>query len=484
MKKSTYFLLLFTVVSSTIVSCKKFLEREPFNTTGKNTLFETIAGARIAINGAYNRMLFYYREDFAMYGEVTSDNVIRNAKAETMIDQFNFESSIADDALAVGDIWLNAYAALNNVNNILEALPALKTKFPSGANTLDSISGQALALRALCHFDLCRVYAQSYGFTNDASHMGIPIVLKTPSPGQLLPRNTVKQVYDQVITDLTNSLPLLQQHANATTQTGMTYQAALALLSRVYLYKGDWEQTIKYANMVIGDNRYVLVNAADYQSIFIARNPVGQAGQKVEMIFQLTNAGLENSPTGVFNIFSDVTAAEYSASSFLRGLFDPTDIRLTSMFSVPNSGGNSGKFMTKKYGNGTVTAVNPPAIQIIRLSEVYLNRAEALWNLQRYAEAADDIKLIAQRAQPNKSVTIDATGPALEKTIELERNRELCFENHRFFDLGRRKVRMLRGADCNANTCLLTYPNDKFILPIPSRETQANTALIQNPGFN
>ena len=484
MKKSTYILILMTVISTSIVSCKKFLEKEPFNTTGKNTLFETVDGARIAINGVYNRMLYYYREDFAMYGEVTSDNVIRNAKALTMIDQFNFESSIDDDALAVGDIWLNVYAALNNTNNILEALPELKSKFPAQAGTLDSIAGQALALRALCHFDLCRVYAQPYAFKGDASHLGIPIVLKTPSPGQLLVRNTVKEVYDQVITDLTNSLPLLQQHANATAQTGMSYQAALALLSRVNLYKNDWSESLKYANMVIDDKRYQLVSAMDYQPIFIAKNPVSNTGVKIEMIFQLTNSGVSNTPSSVFNVFSDVTAAEYSASGYLRRLFDPSDIRYTSMFSVPATGGNSGKFMTKKYGDGAITAVNPPNIQVIRLSEVYLNRAEALWNLKRYDEAADDVELIAQRAQPDKVVNINATGPQLEKIIEEERNRELCFENHRFFDLGRRKQRMIRGIDCNSTTCLVTFPNDKFVLPIPSRETQANTALIQNPGFN
>ncbi len=484
MKKSNYILIILMTVSLTVVSCKKFLEKEPFNTTGKNTLFETVDGAKAAMNGVYNRTLEYYKEDFAMYGDVASDNLIRTASGTTMVDQFNFESATVDDALAVGDIWLNIYSALNNANNILAAVPELKTRFPDQTSTLESITGQALAMRALFHFDLCRVYAQPYNSTNDASHMGIPIVLKTPSPGQQLARNTVKEVYDQIIADLTTSLPLLEQHANATAQTRMSYQAALALLSRVYLYKGDWTQCLNYANMVIQDNRYQLVSAADYSGIFLATNPQDNSGKKIEMIFQLTNAGLANSPSNIANIFSDAAAAEYGASGKLRNLYDADDIRFTRMFTIPATGKNTQRYLTKKYADGVVSAVRPPAIQIIRLSEVYLNRAEALWNLQRYAEAADDLEFISQRAHPSRQITVNTTGVDLGRQIMEERNRELCMENHRLFDLIRRKEALTRGVDCNANTCVLSYPNDKFVLPIPSRETQANTALIQNPGFN
>ena len=485
MKNKKIIITILAITSFTVTSCKKFLETEPFNQTGKNTLFETVEGAKMAMSGVYNRTLEYYKQDFAMYGDVTSDNLLRNPKTVTMLNQFNFQNSTSDDALAVGDIWLNIYATLNNTNNIIAALPGLKSKFPEQVNTLDSISGQALALRALFHFDLCRVYAQSYNFTSNAAHDGIPIVLKTPSPGQLIPRNTVKEVYDQIITDLTNALPLLQKHANATAQTGMSYQAALALLSRVYLYKQDWTQCLNYANMVIADKRYQLADPEGYLDAFLVTRPHNQTGTKVEVIFQLTSAGLPNDNTAIATIFSSA-AAEYSASAKLRNLFDSDDIRLTTMFnvSIKPDDTNFGKYITKKYADGVISAVTPPAIQVVRLSEVYLNRAEALYNLQRYSEAAADVQLISRRAHPDRPITVTATGTELGRQIADERNRELCFENHRFFDLSRHKENITRGADCNANTCLLIYPNNKFVLPIPNRETQANTALKQNPGFN
>lgn len=484
MKNSKYILILLTIVAFSVSSCKKFLETEPYNSTGKNTLFETVAGAQTAMVGVYNRMLNYYKDDFSMYGDIASDNLIGNGSTSLMANQFNFESNISDDASAVGHIWLNVYSALNNANNILAAVPGLKTKFPEESNTLDAISGQALALRALFHFDLCRVYAQPYKYTGDASHMGIPIVLKTPSPGQLIPRNTVKQVYDQIITDLTNSLPLLEKHANATAQTEMSYQAALALLSRVYLYKGDWLQCINYANMMIADQRYQLSAPQSYADVFLSTRPQTQSGTKIEMIFQLTYSGITAGASSIVNEFSVASSAKFTASGKLRNLFDADDIRLTTMFNIPTSGINAQRYLTKKYADGVASNARPPAIQIIRLAEVYLNKAEALFNLQRYSEAAVIIQNISQRAHPDREIIVNTTGENLGRQIAEERNRELCMENHRLFDLARRGESIIRGVDCNANTCLLSYPNDKFILPIPSRETQANPSLIQNPGFN
>ncbi|MDR6784067.1 hypothetical protein ABIE26_002544 [Pedobacter africanus] len=482
MKKINYTLILMLLACLTLISCKKFLEKEPFGKTGKNTLFETVEGAKMAINGSYNSMLAYYKNEFAMYADITSDNLIKGNKASVLLPQFNFQSSSGDDALAVGDLWLHMYETLNNVNNILNAVPELKTKFPNQVKTLDSITGQALVMRAICHFDLSRVYAQPYNYTADASHLGIPLLFKTPSPGWQVARNTMKETYDQVILDLKNALPFLQQHANGTVQTSISYQAALALLSRVYLYQGNWEQCVTYADQVIANTAYLLADAANYKSTFLLKPSLTL---KPEVIFQLTNTGLTNGGSSIPTVYSDSTGAQYSASAKLKSLFDPDDIRLTQMFTIPKKGENAGKYLTVKYADGTVTAINPPAIQVIRLSEVYLNRAEAKWNLQRYTEAANDIKTISQRAHPSRTIDITySSNSDLYKQIAEERNRELCFENHRFFDIIRRKEPLQRGIDCNSSTCSLTYPNDKFVLPIPNKEVEANKAMKQNPGYN
>lgn len=465
-------------------ACKKFLEKEPINRTGKLTLFETVDGAKLAINGAYNLMLTYNRSEFGLYGDLSSDNVIKSATATTALPLFNFTSTPGDDEFAAGHIWLNIYSALNNVNNILEAVPGLKTKFPAQTSTLDSIYGQGLVMRALCHFDLSRTYAQPYNFTADASHLGVPVLTKTPSPGAEVPRNTIKETYAQIVTDLQAALPFLQQYANHTDQASISYQAALALLSRVYLYQGNWAQAASYATMVINDPVYKLADQTNYKSQFLNTNTKG-ANPKIGVIFQYNNipSGSSIPASTVFPIYSDATGAQYTASSKLLSLYDADDLR-ANLFFVPSSGQNIGKVLSTKYGNGSLSTTTL-TIKVIRLAELYLNRAEADWNLGKYTEAAEDLRIISQQAHPNRVITITYPSNAdLYRQIADERNRELCFENHRFFDLVRRKENLVRGGDCNATTCSLTYPNNKFVLPITVKELEANHAIIPNPGYN
>lgn len=476
--KTTFAIVLILALGS----CKKFLEREPINRTGKNTLFETVEGASQGLTGSYNRLLDYYKNEFGMYGDVASDNVIRSEKNAVMLPQFNYQSSSDEDPLAVGHIWLDIYETLNGVNNILSALPELKSKYPDQAATLQSIEGQALVIRALCHFDVCRVYAQPYNYTADASHIGVPVLLKTPSPGSNVPRKTVKEVYDQVIADLTAGAALLRDGVKpAPIRIG--YHAALALLSRVYLYKGDWAQSANYASMVINSNAYELASTEEeYKASFLL--PAVNAPRIRENIFQLTNANLPI-VGAVFGVFSDAVNARYFASLKLVRLYDAEDIRAVPMYTVPTGGENKGKYISKKYGDGVVTEGKAPLVQVIRLSEVYLNRAEAQINDGKTVEAKEDLRIIMQRALPSKTITIATNSPEeLKKLIADERTRELAFENHRIFDIVRRKENLVRGADCNASVCALTYPNDKFVLPLPSREIQANKGLTQNPGYN
>ncbi|WEK18907.1 MAG: RagB/SusD family nutrient uptake outer membrane protein [Candidatus Pedobacter colombiensis] len=482
MKKITYTIILLATLGISLVSCKKFLEKEPIGRISKNLLFEDVNGAKAGLNGAYNQILSYYKNEFGLYGDVASDNLIKSTKASALLPQFNFQSLQSDDALAVGNIWLSILAATNNVNNVLASLPNLAAKFPDQTVRLDSIKGQALVMRALCHFDLSRVYAQPYNYTTDASHLGVPVLLKTPGPGEQVSRKTMKETYDQIIADLNQALPLLEKTNNHTSQFSISYQAALALLSRVYLYKGDWAQCIANSDKVINDNNYVLATADNYLSTFLAPGKTAN-GRKIEGIFQLSNIVLTYSSSGVFVVLSDALSAQYTASAKILNLLNG-DIRV-SMFNTVLTGENKDKTITRKYADGAVNTMNPQTIQVIRLSEIYLNRAEARWNLGQYPQAAEDIRIISQRAHPNTTINISSSDPALlYKIIADERNRELCFENHRFFDIVRRKENLQRGGDCNATTCSLTYPNNKFALPIPVKEVEANKGMIQNPGYN
>jgi tetratricopeptide (TPR) repeat protein len=478
MNRLIYKVILFAVLGLSLASCKKFLEKEPYGKISKSIVFDNVEGAQLALNGSYKLMLTYYRAEYGMYNDVASDNLVNVNAASTdqsMLAQYNFSSTTDDEFTAPGHIWLNIFETLNNVNNLINALPDLKKKFPGEIAAIEAIEGQALAIRALCHLDLSKVFAQPYTFTLDGSHLGVPVLTKTPNPGAEIARNSVKEVYDQMITDLNAALPLLQKYNN-TNQVVFNYQAALALLSRVYLYKGDWAQTVAKATQVITDNTFKLADATNYKSVFTTYPDVNP---KVEMLFELSNKGyITFSSTNDINaIFSDIDAAKYAAGLKLLNLFQNDDIRKTIMFSAKAT--NS---FTKKFADGK--ASSSFTVKVIRLSEAYLNRAEANWNLGKYPEAAEDIRFIQQRARPSTTVVINYNSPAdLYKQIADERNRELCFEGHRLYDIVRRKENLVRASDCNSTICTVNYPNNKFVLPITRKELEANRAMQPNPGY-
>ncbi|MCK7556408.1 RagB/SusD family nutrient uptake outer membrane protein [Chitinophaga sedimenti] len=436
---------------------------------------------RAAMNGTYNRMAFYYTGEFMMYPDIAGDDVNLNTTGGSgdaglaLYPEHNFQSLPESEDLAVGHIWLHVFAAMNNANNIINSIAGLKASYPDRRGELDSLYGQSPVLRALCHFDLSRAYAQHYTFTADASHWGVPVLLKTPSPGELIPRKTMKQTYDQVIKDLEDAVFLLKQHPGRSSFAA-SHVAAWGLLSRVYLYKEDWDKSILYADSVINFGGYTLTPANAYADMFMSGTP----GR--EVIFQLyARKGAAQSIVGSLSAIYSSNSFQAYAANQLYELYDADDIR-KKMFRTAASG----KHYTLKYARMDGANFDwPMDPKVCRLSEVYLNRAEALWHKGRYADAAKDLQLISQRSHPENMITIAFNDAAdLFAQISAERRRELCFEGHRLFDISRRKQKLQRGDDCNAVRCSLTYPNARFILPIPRKELDANKAMQPNPEIN
>lgn len=448
---------------------KSFLEKENIGKISKELMFKDMEGIRAGLVGAYNRVANYAVQEFGVYGDIAGDHVKQRADNTELFmkPQYDFTSQQEQEAGAVGHIWLNILEALDNTNNVLDAIPTLKGQFPLSETELESINGQALILRALCHFDLSKAYAQTYTYSTDASHLGVPLLKSTPGPGENVSRKTMKETYAMIIEDLKEGERLLRKVNSAKDQFATSYQAAWGLLSRVYLYMGDWQKSVDYADSLIQKGGFVLTPAADYSAMFRSEMP----GK--EVVFQLYSRRYSSSTVGF--VFTEQTAA----ANKLIDLYDTDDTRL-DMFKD-----SIGLKFSMKYVRGASSTSRPPMDpKVVRLSEAYLNRAEALWQLNKYNLAIADVELIANRSHPVSPVVAPTDPAQLYQFICDERSRELCFEGHRLFDITRRKQKLERGADCNSETCLLNFPDNRFVLPIPQKELDANRAMQPNPGVN
>ncbi|HLW10506.1 MAG TPA: RagB/SusD family nutrient uptake outer membrane protein, partial [Fermentimonas sp.] len=220
---------------SALASCN-FLEVETVGRTTMPNFFSDVDGLRAGLVGSYSKMYSYYSSEFYKYPEVAGNMIDLNIVSTDieMIDQYNFTSDPEQEVGAVGYIWRKILEALANVNNVLEYAPPLIQEYPSQKATIENIQAQALFLRALCHFDLFRVYAQPYNYTADASHLGVPVLTMTPGPDDLPSRKTAKQVFDQILKDLHDAEVLFGERPMQN-EYHVSKEAVWGLLSRVYL---------------------------------------------------------------------------------------------------------------------------------------------------------------------------------------------------------------------------------------------------------
>lgn len=481
-----------TLLLLSMSGCKKFLNVMPVGQTTIPTLFSDMDGIRAAMPGAYAKTYDYYSSHFYLYPELAGDliNPALSTINEGQRNIYNFNSIPDQEAAPSAKIWSDILEALANINNALFYLPDLREKFPTYQNELDVYKGELLFLRALAHFDLCRAYAQPYTYTANADHLGVPVLSQTPSPDDNVSRQSVAKVYEFILNDLKEAERIYKQTTPIRIETQRPYyvseQAVQALLSRVYLYMEDWDQVIHYADAVI------------------AKRPLAQGDNYLNMFFNLTGTETEtilrlngdDKGSSVFNFYNfrvgqDRFAYPSGAPSlkFLNIYDDDNDIRKKELMLRVDVG-STFYYVTRKFdAEQPATENNKQYINplVLRVSEMYLNRAEAYIGKKQPALAAADIKSIRARALSTAAEGITLPESDLNAMTEIvyqERIRELALEGHRLFDISRRKQDLIRSIPTTSTRQELKYPSDYFVLPIPQRELDANPNMKPNPTVN
>ncbi|MDQ4141375.1 MAG: RagB/SusD family nutrient uptake outer membrane protein, partial [Bacteroidota bacterium] len=350
--------------------------------------------------------------------------------------------------------WNQAYSTINLVNNVLEALPVVTD--PDKKNQLE---GEALLIRGMLYFELVRLYGLPYEAGSANTQLGVPLVLTAAKSLEQAStqqaRNTVAEVYQQVITDLTRAESLLPEDNGV---RGDMYTAA-GFLARVYLQQGDYANALAKADKVISSGVYQLT--PNVVTPFRTKN-------SFESIFEIqqndqSNAGTSNDGlTTFYASLGGIGRGDVQVEPDFAALYDTTDARFTDLI-YEGTGLRAGRLRTCKF---TAYADNIP---IIRLAEMYLIRAEANFRLGSAVGATptEDINLIRARAgvKEYNKVTLDQ--------IILERQLELAFEGFRIHDIKRLK----------GTTGEYAYNAPELVLPIPRRELDANPNLVQNEGY-
>ena len=428
-----------------------------------------------AVIGTYDRFQTsdYLGRNYMVIPEIASDNAkISTNNSGRFIQEYNF-SMIASSGDALG-VFDAAYEVIHAANLIIANIDNCEECTEDETNRA---LAHAYGLRGLAHFDLVRLFAFPYNLTDPSAapnangnggHLGVPIITSA-SPEDFPSRNTVAEVFQQVIGDLLKSENLFTP-LNYEGSSYFSKYAAQALLARVYLYKEDYENARLYANKLINDAPFSLVSHADYLNSW---KVVGSSETIFEISFSKNDYPGTNSLGYIYVGYRDIKASD----NFYNTL-EVDDIRKGLYQS------SAGEYINKKYlqRDGVLGLANTP---VLRLSEMYLIKAEAeakLGGLDASAILAlDAVKSRANPSSPNTNLS----GAALIQEIALERRKELAFEGHRLFDLLRYKQGVHRDASDIVGTAPqdVNYPNPKLIFPIPQDEMNVNTNMVQNIGY-
>ena len=500
MNKIYKYIMMGAMVVSLSSCGNDWLDLEP--STSVPTKVETLGEVDATLNGIYSSMQASnaYSGRLVYYGDVTADDMqaVSSTKRTASAYLYGFTKSNVPSSY-----WSTPYSIIQNCNVILANIDNIAATDEDLEAKKEDYKGQALAIRGMALFDLTKLFGYPYTHDNGAS-LGASIVTAVVDKSYMPQRSTVVQCYDQILEDLETSVELLGEEFN---KGKINKWAALTLLSRVYLYHGDNQKALDAAEKAIKGaekNGYQLWSNAEYANAW-ANDVSAASTNKGEVLFEIINLTTDSpgkeslgylySPSGYAD--ACVTASFYNELSK-----DPNDVRLKVINVAEKK-----QYSSSIYGRGYVNKYQPQQgenvedanIPLIRLSEAYLNAAEAAAKLtadgnDHNADAVKYLNAIVNRANPAK--TVDANETVTVDEVLEERRKELVGEGHRMFDLLRNGKAIERKSETNSklsktkHSCskefmTIAKGQDNFykiVLPIPTAERNVSH-LTNNPGY-
>lgn len=455
-------------------SCSDFLYSEPVESISITEQLGTKKGMLQSLNGAYYQLRsIYFTKTALVYGDLMSGNLkfapilSGNITIDAQVNNvYQFDDQSTGSNLQY--LYSDMYQLINNVNLILQYADQLPDASPS---EISEIKAEALALRAFAHFHLLKYYAQNYTYTADASHPGIVYNTEPLKVGVDYPsRKTVAENFVLLQNDIQQSIVLFQPtHAipEGQKKNFMNADAAKILAAEIALWKNDWQKAADYSNDVIQNSAFTLTPSSEVENNWAFS----------ESVFEIANTNTDDFPAfGVYSIPNSGSIPRYVASDDIYNLYSSDDNR-RSLFETRNlktntTGGSPllPYHFTRKYKIKTGSL-------IYRLSLAYFIRAEASLRLGNTAQSLTDLNMIRNRAG-----LANLTSVTSDILLE-EKRKEFVFENQYFFDLMRNHRNIVRNNGCISVNCSPSYPNNKFVLPIPEKTIITNAFMQQNPGY-
>lgn len=475
MKHITKYIMLLTVILM-LCGCSDFLNNKPKGMTIPSSVEDYIKLMN-DIYYAIDETTLYLTDDVKLLDkDASASYLIYLNKNDYIRNLYSFQPGQVYLKGNSDYLWNDAYSNIFTFNVVINDV--LKSE-GTNENLKQQIRAEALIARAYEYLHLVNAYAVQYDVSTAASDYGVPFITEADI-NQNITRNTVAEVYENIISDINEAIPYLAESVNFTTHPNKT--AAYALLAKVYLCMGNYSQALDNANKVISAKNS-LIDLKQYEV------SEGTTWGRVHLIGdESISLPDEDSPEAIWTKISrGGLQGEICASESLRSVFkedlasDSQDLR-KEYFFAENEVDFGGSPM---YFPGECAYVLYSYHPVgLTTSENLLIAAECEARIGSVEKAMDYVNYLRDnRISNNVPLTAENSSDALAKVLR-EKRREFCMRgDYRYMDLKRLNkdastaVTVTHSVDGETWTLA---PNDaKWILPISQEVLDYNPNMPQ-----
>lgn len=389
---------------------------------------------------------------------------------------------LGTNTAGANSVWYPFYQRILGCNVVLDYLDEMQ----GDTLTRESLRGEALALRSWIYLQLVNTFGKAWNQCDPATEPGVVLKLNSDVKYEFPSRNTVLEVYTRIEEDLLEANRLLEKHNREQNNQRIGHLAVKGMLSRMYLYEENWDESIRWADAVLAEKSTLLNLNSVIDSVVVSkvanRDAVVDTLYKTEAVWNnsmnMNNSGYEFSfkYAEIFGVL-DFTEFKSYLGNLKTGIPESlNDLRLVGY--IVNSSSAVYDCLVRSDGSKA---------EGIRTSELYLNRAEAYARKYAAGDASAREKAIENLNELRKNRIIGREdlndNPDLKDAEGLvafcidERMRELGGEtNHRWCDLRRYGLQVTHQFELETATHDMT----RQVLPIPEGVLEQNPGLLGN----
>ncbi len=462
--------------------CEKFLEENPKDLVATSNFYKTEADAISAVNSVYSWLGAYnlgyggntagvYHSTFWLIQGLASDELYSARPGFPDLEALGNVVYNSENA-SVLEVWRMHYKVINYANIAITKVPAINMD----PTLRTRLVNEAKFLRGLLYFNMVRMFGS------------VPLLLTDSEPMQPQ-KESVANIYAQIIKDLQDAEALPPSYPAGNGKGRATSGAAKATLAKVYLTMGLHQQAADKAWEIIQPGGvYGLFD--DFADVWKYENrngketvfsvSFGDGGGKISF-WEVAAFNVHLLPTELATHIPTITNTQgwYYTTQALYDAYEPNDERrdvtLMTEFTKPdNTVINLDRIYVRKYWDQVANPTTSPSesdFPVIRYSDVLLTYAEAKGALEDFTTA--NLYLNKVRFRANLTDVNPQNKPDFVKALLEERQREFAVEGHRWFDL----VRLGKLIEKIQEAKNITPSTDYYLFPIPLREVDLNPNL-------